>query len=271
MRSLLHLSDVHFGPKHLPEVARGVETLVVERRPDLVVISGDLTQRAKPQQFREARAFAERLRQTAPVLAVPGNHDVPLYRFWERLLAPFGAYRRHFAGDLEPVFRDPELAVAGLNSAHGWGVKGGWLRRSSVARARVAFAAAPDTAFRIAVVHHHLARPTGVSCEHPAWGARRALSALAAAGVEVVLSGHLHRCLAMTPLGPGRAPLQLLSGTSTSSRGRGPERGRNSLQWLEVEGEAWRFSRELWDPTRSRFETVHTESVARRASAGPSG
>lgn len=238
------------------------------RRPDLVVISGDLTQRAKPRQFREARAFVERLRRMAPVLAVPGNHDVPLYRFWERLLTPYGAYRRHFERELEPSFRDAELAVAGLNSAHGWGVKGGWLRTRSVARARRTFAEAAPGAFRIAVVHHHLARPPGVSCEHPAWGAGRALAAFAAAGVEVILSGHLHRSLALTPLGPERAPLQLLSGTSTSSRGRGPERGGNSLQWLEVDGEAWRFSRELWDSTRNRFETVHTQSVARRGGAG---
>ena len=131
MRNVLHISDIHFGPKHLPAVSAGVLELAAARRPDLVVISGDLTLRAKPHQFREARAFADELARIAPVLAVPGNHDVPLYRVWERLLQPFGAWRRHFAGELEPVFRDSELLVAGVNTAQAFALKGGRIVESS--------------------------------------------------------------------------------------------------------------------------------------------
>lgn len=270
MRRLLHISDIHFGPKHLPEVAAGVEVLVAERQPDLVVLSGDLTQRAKPRQFRAARAFVERLRRIAPVLAVPGNHDVPLYRFWERLLLPFGAYRRHFDRELEPIYRDSELIAVGLNSAHGWGVKGGRIRRPSVAAAVSAFAAAPPGAFRLAVVHHHLVRPPGVDCEHPAWGARAALAALAGCGVELVLSGHLHQRLALAPLGAAVEIRQLLAGTTTSSRGRGSELGRNSLLWIDVEALSWSCEGFLWSPERGRFESQRRDAF-RRAGTGAVG
>src|ERR1700728_3239791 len=110
-RTLLHCSDVHFGPKHLPAVTAGLLALIEARRPDLVVVSGDLTQRAKPAQFRAAREFVDRI----PVLTlvVPGNHDVPMYRglFLERIFAPFQAYRRCFSADLEPILRDDEMLV----------------------------------------------------------------------------------------------------------------------------------------------------------------
>lgn len=267
MRRLLHISDIHFGPKHLPEVAAGVEAMVAERRPDLVVVSGDLTLRAKPRQFRAARAYVDRLRRVAPVLAVPGNHDVPLYRFWERLMIPFGAYRRHFDHELEPVYRDPELVAVGLNSAHGWGVKGGRIRRPSLAAAVQALATAPPGAFRLAVVHHHLMRPPGVDCEHAAWGARRALAVLAGSGVELVLSGHLHQTLALAPPGGSATLRQLLCGTTTSSRGRGPERQRNSLNWIDVEAESWSFESLFWSPGEGRFASARRERFARQPRA----
>ena len=128
MRQILHISDVHFGPYHQPEVAAGVLDLIERRRPDLVAVSGDLTQRAKPYQFVEAREFVDRI--PVPTIAVPGNHDVPMYRFWERLLAPYGAYRKHFAQELEPVVRDDEMLVVGVNTAHNWTIKDGRITRS---------------------------------------------------------------------------------------------------------------------------------------------
>ena len=128
MRRILHISDVHFGPPHLPEVAAGVLRLVASRQPDFVALSGDLTQRAKPHQFRDARSWVDRIE--APTVTVPGNHDVPMYRFWERFLRPYGAYRRNFAADLEPVYRDDELLAVGINTAYGWTFTGGRIRLS---------------------------------------------------------------------------------------------------------------------------------------------
>src|SRR5688500_13535226 len=123
LRHLLHISDVHFGPPHLPELAEKIQEFAARRRPDVIALSGDLTQRAKAEQFRQARKFVDRL--PAPTLVVPGNHDVPLYRVWERALSPFHAYRKYFAEDLEPVWQDDELLLVGINTAHGWTVKEG--------------------------------------------------------------------------------------------------------------------------------------------------
>ena len=87
MISVLHVSDLHFGPPYVPEVGEALQTFAHRLRPELIVASGDFTQRAKPEQFREARAWLDRL-PDAPVVVTPGNHDAPLYRVWERITAP---------------------------------------------------------------------------------------------------------------------------------------------------------------------------------------
>ncbi|KAB2962485.1 MAG: metallophosphoesterase, partial [Thermoanaerobaculia bacterium] len=143
MRALLHLSDIHFGPKHLPEPAAAVLELVRRAPPAAVVVSGDLTQRGKPVQFRAARQFVDAL--AAPVAWVPGNHDVPLWRFWERLFAPFGAWRRHFAADLVRDRVEDGVAVLGVNTAHAWTTKHGRLRAADLAGLEARLAALPET------------------------------------------------------------------------------------------------------------------------------
>jgi 3',5'-cyclic AMP phosphodiesterase CpdA len=126
VRSLFHVSDVHFGPPHRPRVAQGVLGMIEERRPDLVVVSGDLTQRARPEQFRQARAFVDAI--PVPSIVVPGNHDVPMFRVWERVFDPFGCYRRHFSDELEPIYRDDSLLVVGINTAFAWTIKEGRIK-----------------------------------------------------------------------------------------------------------------------------------------------
>ena len=263
MRNVLHISDIHFGPKHLPAVAAGVLELAVVRRPDLVVISGDLTLRAKPVQFREARAFTDELARIAPVLAVPGNHDVPLYRVWERLLAPFGAWRRHFARELEPVFRDAELLVVGVNTAQAFALKGGRIRRRRLAEVDALLAESPAELFRIVVAHHHIVRPDGVECEHPAWRSAEAIARWGTGRVDLVLSGHLHQTLELRPFGDDGF-LALHTGTTSSSRGRGPEAGRNSLHWIEIGHGSFRVERHFWEGGAGRFELARDQRFRRR-------
>ncbi len=251
---------------HLPEVSAGVVELAAVRRPDLVVISGDLTIRAKPYQFREARAFADELGRIAPVIAIPGNHDVPLYRVWERLLSPFGAWRRHFDRELEPVFRDDELLVVGVNTAQAFALKGGRIRRRRLAVVDALLAEAPTQLFRIVVAHHHLVRPPGVESEHPAWRASEAIARWTGARVDLVLSGHLHQTLELRPAGEDGF-LELHTGTTSSSRGRGPERGRNSLHWIEVGHGSFRVERHFWNggaAGRGRFELAADQRFRRR-------
>ncbi|HSM51780.1 MAG TPA: metallophosphoesterase, partial [Thermoanaerobaculia bacterium] len=249
-------------------VALAAAALVAERQPDLVLLSGDLTQRAKPAQFREARRFVDGLAR--PALVVPGNHDVPLYRFWERLFAPFGAYRRHFARELEPEYRDEELAVVGVNTAHAWTLKGGRVRRGQLARLAASFAETPPDRCRIVVAHHQLVPAPGARSRSSMRNARAAAAAYASAGVELVVSGHLHEAFVMRSdeafPGLGEPFLLVHCGTTTSDRGRGPEQRAHSCTWIEVDREAIALSTLRYDPRQGRFAEHQRHRFVRRRS-----
>ena len=235
LRSILHISDVHFGPAHLPDRADGVLALIAERQPDYVVLSGDLTQRAKPGQFCEARRFVDQIEPLT--LVVPGNHDVPLYRLWERLLWPFRAYRRHFSPELEPWLEDEQVALVGINTAFNFTLTGGRVLRQQLHRAVECFAHSKASVFKVAVLHHHLVPPPKSRAPRVLLGASRTLHELSEAGVDLVLAGHLHRsflALAESPSASGRSMTILHAGTTTSSRGREEERGENTCNWIEV-------------------------------------
>lgn len=188
MIRLLHLSDVHFGAvddRLLPPML----ALAHDLRPDVTVISGDLTQRARPAQFAAARAFVDQL--PGPVLVVPGNHDMPLGNLGLRLLAPFARYRSTFGPELDPTLTLPGAVIQGVNTANPLVWKSGHLTRHSADRLTATFAAAPKDAMRIAVLHH---APVSAADGTPADMADPAavLGTLARAGTDIVLSGHTH-------------------------------------------------------------------------------
>lgn len=267
MRQILHLSDVHFGWPHLEPVSEGVHELARRRRPDLVVISGDLTQRAKPEQFRQARAFVDRFE--APTLAVPGNHDVPMYRFWERLFVPFGAYGKHFAANLEPTFEDDELRVIGVNTAFNWTVKDGRVTRAGIDRLERELAGAPPERAKIVVAHHPMVPPPRFDTQRVLGNAHAVIELLVKHGVELVLSGHLHQAWigdteAYYP--SRRRPVLLVhSGTSTSSRGRGCERDRNTCNWIRISDVEIEISRLGWESAVAGFSVMSRHSYPRRS------
>jgi 3',5'-cyclic AMP phosphodiesterase CpdA len=256
LRSILHISDIHFGPPHLAPVASGLLDLVRERSPTLVAVSGDLTQRAKPGQFAAARRFVDAM--GVPVIVVPGNHDVPMYRVWERVAAPFWAYRRHFSSQLETVHRDHDLFVAGINTAHNWTRKHGTVRPRRLRELRAAAAEAPAGAFKVVVAHHPLVRTPHLLGEPAVRRARVAAALFADIGVELVLSGHVHLYF----LGHSQdyyphlpAHFRILhAGTTTSRRGRGTERDRNSCNWIEFDSAHVTVQQLVWQPELRRFE-----------------
>src|SRR5436309_7341748 len=130
-RTLVHLSDIHFGrvdPALIDPLLDAVRRLA----PDVVVVSGDLTQRARTGEFQEARAFLDRLPQ--PRIVVPGNHDVPLYNLYGRFVEQLARYRRHITDDLEPSYIDDEIAVLGTNTARSLTWKGGRVNGRQIAR-----------------------------------------------------------------------------------------------------------------------------------------
>ena len=270
LRSLLHISDVHFGPKHVEDRAAAVRSLAHEHQPHYVVISGDLTQRAKPEQFTEARRFVESL--PCPALAVPGNHDVPLYRVWERLMSPFGAWRKHFSPDLEPLLMDDEVCLVGVNTAFNWTLTGGRITSAQRRRLREVFVAAPTSAYRIAVIHHNLVRPSGlVGAPSPVWGSSPTLAALASSAVEMVLTGHLHQSY-VAPIAAGGVEgggVILSAGTSTSSRGRGHEQGTSTCHWIEVDSTEARVRFFRWDETALSFVETGRQCFPRRNATSP--
>lgn len=210
MRTLAHLSDLHFGRVD----ARVLEPLRMALRaigPDLVVVSGDLTQRARSSQFREARAFLDSLPFAR--LVIPGNHDIPLYNVARRILAPLRGYRRIVDGDLAPVYVDAEIVVAGVNTARSLAFKGGRIGASQLARLRALLGAEPASKTKIVVTHH------------PFDGE------LAKCGADLLLSGHLHEAEVALSAG-GAATLVVQAGTATSSRTR---ESPNSFNVLRIE------------------------------------
>lgn len=255
MGSILHISDIHVGPPHLPQLAGGVRDLVERRTPDLVVVSGDLTQRAKPYQFRQAREFLRSLEGS--VLVVPGNHDVPMYRFWERLFAPFRAYRKHFSPQLETVHRADGLFVAGINTAHSFTRKHGKVRSRRLAELRRLGDELEPAVFTVIVAHHPLVRPELFGREPAVRGAQRAAEVFGEIGVELVLSGHMHQFF----LGHsedffpelGHHFRILHAGTTTSRRRRGVERNQNSCNWIEFDHQHVEVQQLVWDGDVATF------------------
>lgn len=265
MATLLHLSDVHFGPPHRRDASDAVLRLAESLDPDLVVISGDLTQRAKPAQFREARAWLDRF--TVPTLAVPGNHDVPMYRFWERLLSPWRAWRAHFGGPFEPVYRSERVWAFGINTAQAWTVKQGRVRRQSMRTVATLAADAPAGALRVLVAHHPWVPPPRFGDQRVATGAEYGVDVALRAGIELVLSGHEHRAWVVSSEDHwGRRGIVFAqSGTSTSSRGRGPERGVCSAHRINAHAGTIEVTQLLFDSATAQFQEGRVWRLPRRA------
>jgi 3',5'-cyclic AMP phosphodiesterase CpdA len=235
---IAHLSDVHFGA-HDPKVVTGTVAWLQEQRPDLVIVSGDFTQRARREQFREASAWLNRLRADGHrILAVPGNHDVPLYDLARRFAAPLRRYKRYISNDLCPWFEDEHVAVLGINTARSLTFKDGRINRDQMALIEARFGRVAAEKTRILVTHHPLyAMPIGEGSELSEAVGRHedAARAVCRAGVHIALAGHYHRTYAaaarrMTETAGGALVIQ--AGTATSVRLRNSE--LQSFNWLHV-------------------------------------
>ena len=253
MAHLLHLSDLHFGA-HDPVLVAAVETRIDEEQPDLVVISGDFTQRARTGQFEQAGAFLTRLRDKGhQVLAVPGNHDVPLYDVLRRFLSPLKRYRRHIDNSLCPFIQIDGAAVLGINTARSLTFKNGHVSHEQMQLIRDRFAKTDPHQARILVTHHPLfALPIGDGPElgHLIDDQQSALEAIADAGVDLLLAGHNHRASVndATKLvrGAGKA-LVVQAGTATSTRTRGE---MQSFNRIEIDQRGARITIQRWDDAR---------------------
>ena len=189
MRTIVHLSDLHFGRVD-QDLLRPLQELVVKLAPDVVVVSGDLTQRAKTAEFKAARAWLDTL--PGPQIVVPGNHDIPLYNVASRFLTPLRKYLRYVTLDLAPEYMDDEIAVLGINTARSLTFKDGRVNKEQLAQMRQRMQTVGPEHTRIIVTHHPFDLPDTFDKDDLVDRAPMAMQAFAECGVDVLLAGHLH-------------------------------------------------------------------------------
>lgn len=252
MRTLVHLSDLHFG-RIDPALVEPLRRAVVELQPDLVAISGDFTQRARRAQFLAARAFVDSL--NARTLAVPGNHDIPLYDVVSRFAAPLDYYRRYISSNLEPEYIDEEMIVLGVNTARSMVFPSGEgrINEGQVDRIVRRLAAVPAPLLRVVVTHHPFDLPPGVHQRRLLGRSGMAMSRLAQANADLFLSGHLHISHVSHAVDryeiAGHSAL-IVQASTVSTRSRGEQPSFNVLRMHRPEIE---LSRCAWDDATASF------------------
>ena len=250
MRTIVHLSDLHFGRVN-PLLIDPLLRIVREVEPDIVAISGDLTQRARSYQFQQARSFLDALPK--PQIVVPGNHDIPLHNVFARFFEPLTKYKRYITDDLQPAYEDEEVVIVGVNTARSLVFKGGRINKSQVSRLREKFCSYGRRVVKIVVTHHPFDLPEGHDESDLVGRARMAMTGLAECGADLFLAGHLH----ISHTGHtkrynihGHSALVVQAGTATSTRERGEA---NSFNLLRIAYPAITVEKVTWNPLTTSF------------------
>jgi 3',5'-cyclic AMP phosphodiesterase CpdA len=237
---------VHFGRTH--EIAvKALSRAVKELNPDVVVVSGDLTQRARRSEFERARAFLDELPE--PQIVVPGNHDVPMH-IVARFASALNNYRDYISPDLQPFYQDDEVAIAGLNTARSLTIKGGRVNVRQMERVESTLGSAPRELLKILVTHHPFDLPPAYGHRDLVRRAAHAMTRFARSGVDIYLAGHFHishcgRTAERYDFG-GYSAIFVQAGTACSTRGRGEpnsfnvirtETGRVAVETMSMAGD----------------------------------
>ena len=233
MRRIAHLSDVHFGTEDPIVTALAVEA-INRSNPDVVVVSGDLTQRARKREFIAARRFLDLLPQ--PQIVVPGNHDVPLYNLFDRFFRRLNKFQKYITHDLTPTFFDEELAIIGVSTARSFVIKGGRINEEQVEFIRSKLCVLDDRSLKVVVTHHPFDLPEDSHHDDVVGRAEDAMPKIAECGGDVFLAGHLHVGHIETTakrykLDSGRNALVIQAGTATSARVRNEPHSFNLIDF----------------------------------------
>jgi 3',5'-cyclic AMP phosphodiesterase CpdA len=249
---ILHISDLHFGPPYVERVGKALLKTIPDMEPDVIVASGDFTQRATRDQFASARAYLDQL-PPVPLVVVPGNHDVPLYRVRERVFEPFRLYQEFICKDLDHVVQVDGAVFVALNStAPTRSIVNGRIDEWQLDYCSRVLQDVPDDTAKFVVAHHHFAPAPDFERDQVMPRAKRAMDRFVSLGVDVILGGHLHRAYIGNSLDvyPGKdrehGVIIVQSGTSTSRRGRGREREKNTFNLLEVEPSTLRVTHHMF-------------------------
>ncbi|HEX6572185.1 MAG TPA: metallophosphoesterase [Steroidobacteraceae bacterium] len=262
MTTLLQVSDPHFGTEQEP-VVEALLAFAAAQRPDVLALSGDITQRARARQFEAARRFVERV--AAPVtLAIPGNHDIPLFNVPARVLAPYAGFERAFGRDLEPVFDAPGLLVTCVNTTRARRHKDGEVSQEQIQQVVQRLRGADPAQLRIVLVHQPVLAVRADDERNLLHGREEAVHAWVEAGADLVMGGHIHwpyACsLRLAYRDLPRDAWVVQAGTAVSARTR--DGAPNSVNLVRCEGGSTsrRCRIERWDFAATAGEFALFES-----------